>query len=171
MSLADPISLTTRTGIDLDVRIVHPDDEAELVAFFDRVSDQDRRFRFFSAAQHVGHQQLQPLVDADHFRSESWLATNRQTGEIVASALLACDGPMETAEIAMSVCANHRGKGVGWAMLDFLSNQARMRGVRQVISIEDRENHAAIELEREKGFEPQAVEGDPTLVMLTKSFR
>ena len=42
---------------------------------------------------------------------------------------------------------------------------------RRVIAIEDRENHAAIELEREKGFTPRAVEGDPTLVMLEKCLR
>ncbi|MFD2579089.1 GNAT family N-acetyltransferase [Novosphingobium colocasiae] len=88
--------------------------------------------------------------------ARSWLAVNRQTGEIVASALLACDGPLDTAEIAMSVCADHRGKGVGWAMLDFLAHQAQARGVRRVISIEDRDNHAAIELEREKGVRAAA---------------
>ncbi|GGY97037.1 GNAT family N-acetyltransferase [Novosphingobium colocasiae] len=171
MSLAEPLCLTTRAGIELDVRVAEAADEPALAAFFDRVTDEDRRFRFFSAAHHVSHQQLEPLVHADHFRSESWLAVNRQTGEIVASALLACDGPLDTAEIAMSVCADHRGKGVGWAMLDFLAHQAQARGVRRVISIEDRDNHAAIELEREKGFEPQPVDGDPTLVMLSRSFR
>jgi acetyltransferase len=40
--------------------------------------------------------------------------------------------------------------------------------VRRVISIESRDNHAAIELERERGYVPEAMEGDPTLVILSK---
>ena len=90
---------------------------------------------------------------------------------LVASALLACDGPLDTAEIAVSIRQDYRGKGAGWALLDFLGHQAQRRGVRRVIAIEARENHAAIELEREKGFTPEPFEGEPTLVILSKTFR
>ncbi|MDE8654593.1 GNAT family N-acetyltransferase [Novosphingobium album (ex Liu et al. 2023)] len=171
MTARDPMPLATRSGIDIEVRRTTEADEAELASFFDRVTDQDRRFRFFVAAEHVGHDQLDPLVHADHFRSESWLAFNKASGQIVASALLACDGPLDTAEIAVSVCGNHRGKGIGWALLDLLAREAEARGVRRVISIESRDNHAAIDLEREKGFTPEAFDGDPTLVVLSKTFR
>ncbi|WP_067731817.1 GNAT family N-acetyltransferase [Novosphingobium naphthalenivorans] len=171
MSLSDTITLATRSGIELDVRPVTEADEPELVAFFDRVSDEDRRFRFLAAAEHVTHEQIAPLVHTDHFRTDSWLAFNKASGQIVASGLLACDGPLDTCEVAISVCGNHRGKGVGWSMLDFLAKQAQARGCRRVISIESRDNHAAIELEREKGFTPEPFEGDPTLVVLSKTFR
>jgi len=90
---------------------------------------------------------------------------------LIGSALLACDAAMDTAEIAVSVCSDYRGKGVGWALLDFVSREAERRGVRRAIAIEARENHAAIELEREKGFAPEAFDGDPTLVVLAKTFR
>lgn len=171
MSVSDTLTLATRSGIDLEVRPVTLADEPALAAFFDRVSDEDRRFRFLAAADHVGHEQLEPLVHTDHFRTESWLGINKASGQIVASGLLACDGPLDTAEIAISVCGDHRGKGVGWAMLDFLARQAQTRGCRRVIAIESRDNHAAIELEREKGFVPEPFDGDPTLVVLSKAFR
>jgi len=171
MSVSDSITLATRSGIELEVRPARESDEAELAAFFERVSDEDRRFRFLSAAGHVGHEQLEPLVHTDHFRTESWLAFNRASGQLVASGLLACDGPLDTAEIAISVCGNHKGKGIGWAMLDFLARQAEARGCRRAISIESRENHAAIEVERERGFVPEPLEGDSTLVVLSRTFR
>ena len=171
MSVSDTLTLATRSGIDLEVRPATLADEPALAAFFDRVSNEDRRFRFLAAADHVGHQQLEPLVHTDHFRTESWLGINKASGQIVASGLLACDGPLDTGEIAISVCGDHRGKGVGWAMLDFLAKQAESRGCRRVISIESRDNHAAIELEREKGFTPEPFDGDPTLVVLSKTFR
>lgn len=163
--------LTTRDGVVLDVRPVTEGDEAALTTFFDSVSEQDRRFRFFAAGEHVSHDQLDPLLHADHFRSESYIAFDHATGELVASGLLACDGKMDTGEVAVSVRADYRGRGVGWAMLGLLGNEAERRGVRRVISIESRDNHAAIEVEREKGFTPEAFEGDPTLVVLSKTFR
>lgn len=163
--------LVTRSGIKLDVRPAQEADAPLLTAFFDKVSDEDRRFRFFAASQHVSHDQLEPLIHADHFRSESFLSFDAATGELVGSALLACDNALDTGEIAVSVRNDYKGKGVGWALLDFLGQEAQRRGLRRVIAIESRDNHAAIELEREKGFVPEPFEGDPTLVILSRTYR
>ena len=163
--------LSTRSGLTLSVRAASEADEAALAAFFDSVSDEDRRFRFFAAAEHVSHEQLDPLIHADHFQSESFLAFDTASGDLVASALLACDKAMDTGEIAVSIRSDYKGRGVGWALLDFLGQEGRTRGLRRVIAIEARGNHAAIELEREKGFVPEPFEDDPSLVILSKSFR
>jgi acetyltransferase len=163
--------IKTRGGISLTIRPARPEDEAQLKAFFDQVSEEDRRFRFMSASDHVSHDQLAPLIHADHFRSESFLVFDETTGQIVASALLACDAALDTGEIAVSVREDYRGKGVGWAALDVLAAEAQALGVRRVIAIESRDNHAAIELERERGFVPEAVDGDPTAVLLSKIYR
>jgi len=171
MSVDSITRLATRSGIELAVRPAHEDDEAALAAFFDRVNPEDRRFRFLSAAAQVSHEQLEPLIHADHFRSESFLAFHTANDELVGSALLACDAQLDTAEIAVSVREDYKGKGVGWALLDLLGQEAERRGVRRVISIESRDNHAAIDLERQKGFVPERMEGDPTLVILSKTFR
>ena len=163
--------LSTRSGITLNVRPASAADEAALAAFFDAVSDEDRRFRFLAAAEHVSHEQLLPLIQADHYQSESFLAFDSASGELVGSALLACDKALDTGEIAVSIHRDYKGKGVGWALLDFLGSEAQRRGVRRVIAIESRDNHAAIELEREKGFVPEPFEGEPTLVILSKTFK
>ena len=162
--------LTTRGGVALDVRATTEADEAVLTAFFDQVSDEDRRFRFFTAGAHVSHEQLAPFIHADHIRSESFLAFDVATGELVASGLLACNAQRDTAEVAISIRHDYRAKGLGWAMLDFLSKAAQAMGVKQVIAIESRDNHAAIELERESGFVSQAMDGDPSTIILTKRF-
>jgi len=163
--------LVTRTGLLLHVRPATRADEATLAAFFDCVSDEDRRFRLFATAAHVGHDQLEPLLQADHVRSESWLAFAAATGELVASALLASDAKRDTAEVAVSIRRDRKGQGIGWALLGLLADEARARGFRRIISIEDRANHAAIKVERDKGFVPEPCEDDPTLVILSKTFR
>ncbi|OYX90083.1 MAG: GNAT family N-acetyltransferase, partial [Novosphingobium sp. 35-62-5] len=51
-----------------------------------------------------------------------------------------------------------------------IAEEARKRGLKRVISIEDRDNHSTIALEREKGFVAHGMDGDPRLVMLEKTF-
>lgn len=166
-----PAEIATRSGATLIVRPVAPDDEPALEEFFDRVSDEDRRFRFLSPRKHLSHEQLVPMIEVDHRRTETWVAFAKDGQALVGSAMLACDDAMDTGEVAVSVCQDWRGKGVGWALLDVVAGAAQERGLRRVISIEDRENHAAIELEREKGFVPHGVEGDPTVVLLERILR
>ena len=89
---------------------------------------------------------------------------------LVASALLVSDKALDTGEVAVAFRTDYRNRGVGWALLDFLAQEAQKRGVRRVIAIESRDNHAAIELEREKGFTPEDFEGDPMLVILSRTF-
>lgn len=168
--LAQPVSLALRDGQTIVVRAAFAEDETALEAFFDQVNAEDRRFRFLAASHHVGHDQLQPLTHADHWRTESFLAFDRPDGDIIGSAMLACDAQMDTGEIAVSVRGDWRGRGVGWALLDLLARAAQARGLKRVISIEDRANHAAIALEQEKGFAAHGVDGDPHLVMLEKRF-
>lgn len=168
--LAPQTELVTRDGLVLAVRAAFAEDEAILEAFFDKVSAEDRRFRFLAASKHTGHDQLVALTHVDHWRTESFLAFERSSGELIASAMLACDARMDTGEIAVSVRNDYRGRGVAWTLLDLLAEAARQRGLARVISIEDRDNHAAIALEREKGFTAHGIDGDPHLVMLEKRF-
>ena len=163
-------TIHTRDEIELAVRPAQPADQEALEEFFENVSADDRRFRFLSAQAHIAPNQIAPLVEIDHWSTQNFLAFDAATGGMVATAMLACDKRMEVGEIAVSVRADYKGRGVGWAMLDVLGDAARERGLKQVISIENRENHAAIELEREKGFEPRAFAADPALVVLTKTF-
>lgn len=163
-------TVVTRDAVNLTVRAVQPEDADLLKDFFEHVSEDDRRFRFLNAGARLGEQQLEPLVKVDHWQTENFLAFDTVNGALVASALLACDTAMKIGEVAVSVRNDYRGRGVGWSMLDVLGHAAQERGLREVIAIEDRENHAAIELEREKGFEARAFEADPSLMLLVKRF-
>ena len=173
--IPDPLNkaryLTTRSGLVIEVVPATEHDGPALAQFFERVSEEDRRFRFLAACDHVSAAQIDVLTHPDHFRTESFLVFEPVYGDLVASAMLACDGALDTAEVAVSIRHDHRGQGIGWALLDLLAQEAERRGVRRVISIEARGHHAAIDLEREKGFRPEPFEGDATLVVLSKVLR
>jgi acetyltransferase len=168
--IAPTCDLVTRDGTAITVRPACDEDAAALEAFFDAVNDDDRRFRFLTAVRHVGPGQIGCLTQVDHWRTESFVAFDKASGMLVASAMLACDAPMDTGEVAISIHRDWRGHGLGWTLLDMLAQEAQRRGLRRVISIEDRDNRAAIELEREKGFEAHGIDGDAHLVLLEKRF-
>ena len=90
--------LKTRSGAVLAVRPVSSADEALLAEFFDRVSDEDRRFRFLTAHKHLTHEQLVPMIEVDHFRTESFVAFEREVSIIAARAMdgtVVCFDPAE----------------------------------------------------------------------------
>lgn len=143
--------VTTRSDVALHIRPVRPDDEAALAEMFAAVSAEDLRFRFLSGVSRVGHDRLVPMTQVDYRRTINFLAFAGE--QLVASAMLASDPDGERAELALAVRADFKGKGVSWTLVDHVMRYARAKGIETVESVESRDNHAAIALEREAGFE------------------
>lgn len=158
--------LTTRSGYVFHVRSAEPSDEAALAAFFTHVDKEDLRFRFLSAIQKVGHDQLEALVTVDHHRTENFLAIEEGTGLILATAMLAADEALTNAEVAIAIRADFKRRGISWTLLDHVARFAVAKGIRTLESIESRDNHQAVELERERGWTASACPGDPSAMIL-----
>ena len=163
--------LATRGGYEFLVRPVEPADEGALAAMFDRVAPEDLRFRFLTAFKHVSPGEIHLLTHVDHKAKESLVAIDPASGAIVASAMFAIDGigkeaGGEAAEVAISVAQASRGLGIGWTLLAHVATLARQRGLKRLYSLESRDNHDAINLEREMGFAARPYPDDPTLVLI-----
>jgi GNAT superfamily N-acetyltransferase len=165
----DGEDLTTYSGFTFRVRRADPDDQAALSEFFTHVTNDDLRFRFLSAMQNVSQAQLTLLTHADHRRTENFLALIPGTGCVLASAMLAADDAMESAEVAIVIRSAFKGRGVGWRLLKYVTERAAAMGIRKLQSIESHDNRAAIEVEREMGFVSRPCPDDATLVILEKS--
>ena len=61
---------------------------------------------------------------------------------------------------------DYRNRGLGWSLLQHVAHYAKARGLKRLHSVESRANRAAIELEREMGFQVRPFEGDSTLVIV-----
>ncbi len=160
--------LVTRSGLLLHVRPVRAEDETLLTEFFAHVSPEDLRFRFLGGMREVSHERLAAMTQVDHRATENFLAFADGSKAIVATAMIACDSSMTKAEVAISVRAGDKHKGVAWEMLRYVARYAQARGIKALESIESRENHEAIELEREQGFVAVADPDDPTLILVRK---
>lgn len=159
-------ALTTWNGFEFRVRPVTPDDEAVLADLFTRVTPEDRRFRFLSGVKKVGHSLLERLTQVDHQRTEDFLAFDGDT--LIATAMLAADAEMERAEVAISIRAGYKHRGVGWTLLHHVAREAAAKGIKLLESIESRDNVEAVALEKEMGFTVTAYPDDATLVLVQK---
>lgn len=168
MIAADTELLVTRDGTALRVRPARPEDEPALAAFFANVSPEDLRFRFLTSVRVVSHERLSGMIRANDATSESLIAFG-DDASIVAAAMLAGDDITKTAEAAVAVRRDMKARGIGWTLLHHLVGHAKRKGYRTIEALEDRDNRSAIMIEREMGFEPQAVEGDPMLVRLKRN--
>jgi N-acetylglutamate synthase-like GNAT family acetyltransferase len=161
-----PVTLTTRGHFRFLVRPVEPNDEAALAEFFTHVAKEDLRFRFLSGLNQVDHARITAMTNIDHRRTENFLAVDPDNNAIIASAMLATDPTGKRAEVAMAIRADYKNRGASWTLLDYVARQAKARGVKALESIETRDHHAAIELEREMGFTATSCPGDATLIVL-----
>lgn len=170
MTLLDRERLVTRTGLRLDVRSACGEDERALAAFFAKVTPEDMRFRFLSALGTPGHDQLLALIEKPSKDGESLIALH-EDGTVAATAVLAGDAAGDRVEAAILLRGDLKGQGIGWTLLERLVAEARSRGYAVIESLEDRANHAAIEVENDMGFAIAPVEDDPTLVWVSKRLR
>lgn len=161
--------LTAHTGFTFHVRPARPDDEAALGVFFEHVTPEDLRFRFLSSVKAVGHDRLVAMTKVDHRQTESFLAFEHEGGPVIATAMLACDAGLDIGEVAISISADYKNRGMGWELLGHLTRYAEAKGVKRLQSLENRSNRSAIQLEKELGFTSEAYPGDSTLVMLQKT--
>ncbi|MEG8055455.1 GNAT family N-acetyltransferase [Sphingomonas sp. 22L2VL55-3] len=158
--------LTTRDGYVFHVRPASPTDEPALGEFFEHVDKEDLRFRFLSAIHTVGHDQLLALVTVDHEHTENFLGFDPATNRIVATAMLAADESLTRAEVAIAIRSDFKRRGISWTLLDHVAAFARAKAIATLESIESRDNHQAIDLERERGWIASVCPGDPASMML-----
>lgn len=161
--------LTTRTGLRLRVRPATTADDPTIAEFFTHVTREDLRFRFLSAMNVVGPSQIAALTHIDHQQTENFLVFSADGSTMIATAMLACDAAYDKAEVAIAIRGDHKHEGVGWELLAHVARHAETLGVHTLESIESRDNHAAIELERDMGFVAAAYPGDATLVLVSRT--
>ncbi|CAN5380062.1 GNAT family N-acetyltransferase [soil metagenome] len=161
--------LTTRTGFRFHVRPVRPADEGTIAEFFTHVTRDDLRFRYLTGLHEVGHARIAALANVDHKSTENFLAFTEDGGEMIATAMLACDAALDKGEVAIVIRNDYKEKGISWELLAHIARFAEAKGVKTLQSIESRSNHAAIGLERDMGFTASEYPGDPTLVLVTRT--
>ncbi|WP_322104550.1 GNAT family N-acetyltransferase [Paraburkholderia sp. J41] len=142
-------------GQRLTIRPIRPEDEEQHRQFVESMTPDDLRLRFFSAVRSFDHTQLARMTQIDYDREMAFVATvldddgkPRTLGVVRAVA----DPDNETAEFAVAIRSNLKGRGLGHLLMSRIIDYARSRGTHWLLGEALRENAPMIALARHCGF-------------------
>ena len=144
--------LSLRDGFRVAVRPMRPEDEPMVEAFFKRVTIEDLRLRFFHAVKQFSHSFIARLTQLDYARAMAFVALDPQTGEILGAVQLHSDSLYQTAEYAILLQSDLKGKGLGWALMQLLIRYARSEGLKRLSGEVLIENTTMLSMCHELGF-------------------
>ncbi|CAH2902838.1 MAG: Protein lysine acetyltransferase Pat (EC [uncultured Paraburkholderia sp.] len=153
-------------GLRITVRPIRPEDEAAHHDFVEAMTPEDLRLRFFGAVGSFDHSQLARMTQIDYDREMALIATV-QSDEGLARTLgvvrAVADPDNETAEFAVAIRSDQKGRRLGRLLTDRIIRYARARGIHWLVGEALRENTAMIALARASGFTITPTE-DPSVV-------
>ena len=123
---------TTKSGLELFLRPVKISDEPLLKDFFYKLSDESLHRRFMSVLKSMPHERLQEFVVVDYNRNMMILALikhDEDIEEVVGIGQCSIDEVTHTGDVAFAVRDDHQGQGIGRELLQYLTFQARKRGL------------------------------------------
>jgi acyl-CoA hydrolase/GNAT superfamily N-acetyltransferase len=148
------VNRTTKTGLTVLLRPIKLSDEPLLKDFFYSLSNDSMYRRFISTRTDMHHDRLQPFVVIDYTREMVILAVLQQDEKelIVGMAQYLIDENSHTAEVAFVVRDDYQGRGIGAALLDYVTYLARKSGLLGFTAEVLMENRHMMQLFEKMGF-------------------
>ncbi|CAG9203302.1 GNAT family N-acetyltransferase [Burkholderia vietnamiensis] len=142
-------------GETVTIRPIRPEDEDAHKELLGAMTPDDLRMRFFGAVRSFDHSQVARMTQIDYDREMAFIvaltdASGRSHTLAVARAV--ADPDNETAEFAIAVRPDQKGKGLGRLMMMRIIEYARSRGTAWMVGEALRENTAMISLAKSCGF-------------------
>jgi len=150
-------------GEHLVVRAISAEDEPMLAEMLARASPEDIRFRCFGAIKDFPHTLASRLTHIDPARETTLIAIASEGEEkaIMGVVHIICERQQpDTAEYDIMVRPDHKGHGLGYALMREILAEARRRGLAAVEGYILRDNKPMLVMAREFGFRPVMDEDD-----------
>jgi len=121
----------TCKDVECFFRPVNIDDEGLLKDFFYSLSDNSLYRRFISSRKDMPHERLQEFVVIDYTREMVILATEKSDGKetVIAVGQYGINPGAHTAEVSFAVRDAYHNKGIGSALLEYLTYLAQRQGL------------------------------------------
>ncbi len=146
---------TTQSGLEIFLRPVKISDESLLKEFFCSLSDNSLYRRFISVRKDMPHERLQKFVVIDYTQQVVILAVmlRGEKEEVVGIGQYAMDESTYTAEVGFAVKDHYQGKGIGSALLSYLTLLAKKEGLLGFFAEILVENRVMLHLFEKMGFD------------------
>ena len=149
--------ITLRDGARVTLRPIAPEDMPLLAASYERLSEESRYRRFFTAGKELSPADLAYLADVDHHDHEAIIAIDPSSAEALGVArYIRSKDDAELAEFAITVADDWQRRGLGRALLNRLTYHARRAGVRRFNALVQWDNPNALGLIKAAGGTRQA---------------
>lgn len=148
--------VTIRSGRQVLMRPIRPEDEPDHHQFISRLTPEDRRFRFFGAVREFSHPQMSRFTQNDYDREMAFIATapnEHGKCETLGVVRTVSDPDSIRAEFAVVVRSDLKGQGLGRALLEKSIRYCRQRGIRELWGQILPDNSAMLHLAQRLGFE------------------
>jgi acetyltransferase len=159
-----PRSLERRVDIDggerFEVRPIRPEDAPALADMVRLSTPEDLRLRFFAPVLELSAERAARLTQIDYDREMALVALN-EAAAIVGVVRLIADPENDTAEFAVMVRSDIKGRGLGSVLMQAILDYARARGTTRVVGSVLRENTSMLRLCTELGFTIRPDPDDP----------
>ena len=149
------------------VRPVRPDDEGKFLEFFNRITPEDLRLRFFAPVRDFNHVFLARLTQLDYARAIAFVAFDSESGDMLGAVRLHADANHETGEYGILLRSDLKGLGLGWDLMRFMIEWAKAEGLRMVEGQVLRENTTMLDMCRRLGFSIRNDPDDVDLLIVT----
>lgn len=159
--------VTAADGAAVLVRPVRPEDEELMRSFFGRVSAEDLRLRFFAPVRDFGHAFVARLTQLDYARAMAFLAIDEASGDMLGGVRIHADANYHSAEYAITVRSDLKGRGIGWLLMHMILDYARAEGLARIEGQVLRENTAMLEMCSDLGFRSAPDRDDPGIVVVS----
>jgi acetyltransferase len=144
-------TLEVKDGWRVTTRPIRPEDEPLLLELAKNVSSEDLRLRFFAPMKEFSHVFIARLTQLDYARAMAFVALD-EAGKIIGVVRLHSDSAYETAEYAILLRSDLKGRGLGWALMKLLIEYARSEGLKVLTGEVLRSNQTMLQMCRALGF-------------------
>ncbi|HVB17981.1 MAG TPA: GNAT family N-acetyltransferase, partial [Stellaceae bacterium] len=155
-----------RDGTLIGLRPIQPEDEPLLHDLAAHMTPDDLRLRFFAPVRGISHELAARLTQIDYDREIALIA--QQAGIVLGIARYFADPDRLSAEYAVAVRSDWKGRGVGYALMTRLIAVARQKGVGELVGEVMRENRPMLAMCRELGFTVAPDPADASIVQVKK---
>lgn len=142
-------------GGQILLRPIRPEDGQAHIAFFNALTPDDVRYRMFVRVRELQPAQLARFTQIDYDREMAFIATRHGPDgidETLAVGRVVADPDNVSAEFAVTVRSDLKGKGLGVMLMHKLIAYCRARGTREIVGEALPQNAPVIGLVKKLGF-------------------